>query len=89
MTKQKRRPNKKKPVSKKEDRRAKAGKANSATQAAATTWDWRDPVWFLMAVIIAIPMLGPTTQMQGLPWVIRLSFLLSLLPLLLLYTGYR
>lgn len=89
MTKQKRRPNKKKPVSKKEDRKAKAGKANSATQAAATTWDWRDPVWFLMAVIIAIPMLGPTTQMQGLPWVIRLSFLLSLLPLLLLYTGYR
>jgi len=47
------------------------------------------PVLFLMLVIIAIPVLGPTLYVQGLAWLIRLSFLLPVLPLLLIYIAYK
>ncbi|MFC1778301.1 O-antigen ligase family protein [Pseudomonadota bacterium] len=53
------------------------------------TADWNLPVLFLMLVIIAIPVLGPTLQLRGPPGVIRLSFLLPAMPLLLLYVGYK
>jgi len=51
--------------------------------------EWNTPVLLLMLCIIAIPVLGPTPQMQGFPWIIRLSFLLPALPLLLLYVAYK
>ncbi len=50
----------------------------------------RDPALiFLMMVIILVPVLGPVPQMQGFPWIIRLSVLLPLLPLLLAFIAYR
>jgi len=93
MTKQQKHSRKNKPVTgTTTHKRGKARpkkKTKESASAVPVKRNWSDPVLFLMLVIIAIPMLGPTPQMQGLPWVIRLSFLLPALPLLLIYIGYR
>ena len=92
MTKQQKHSRKNKPVTgttTHKRSKARPKKTKESASAVPVKRNWSDPVLFLMLVIIAIPMLGPTPQMQGLPWVIRLSFLLPALPLLLIYIGYK
>ena len=67
----------------------KSKKAKASASAAPASRHWDIPVLFLMFIIIAIPVLGATPQIQGLAWVIRLSFLLPAVPLLLIVIGVK
>lgn len=70
-------------------RSAKPKRSNTFASVAPTKRDWDAPVLFLMLVIIAIPVIGPIPQVQGFPWIIRLSFLLPVVPLLLISIGKK
>lgn len=70
-------------------RAARPKKFKTSAPVAPVKRHWDAPVLFLLLIIVAIPVLGPTPQVQGLPWVIRLSFLVPVVPLLLIAIGYK
>ena len=85
-------PRKKKLAAKKtpqQGRKAKQKKVKKSALTAPVKRNWNVPALFFMLIIIAIPVIGASALMQGHAPVMRLSFLLPVVPLLLILIGYK